>query len=479
MLRPGELGIGRVVTWMGHARGGTRRLLVFLGALAPFGASRLAAQAAHPAVLVISIDGLRPDYVLEADRYDLRIPTLRRLLREGSHATGVTGVTPTVTYPSHTTLVTGVAPARHGIYANATFDPLGKNAGGWYWYASDIRVPTLWDAATDAGIRTASVHWPVTVGARITWNIPEYWRAGTDDDRKLLRALATPGLLTRLERELGQYPLGTDGSVEADAARGRYAARLLESRRPGLMLVHLTALDHEEHASGPFSPASLTTLEALDSVVAGLIAAARHADGKPVVAIVSDHGFLPVDRELSLGVSLRAAGLISFATDTSSAPDDWSAAPWTAGGSVAVMLKDPADTAIRRRVGAMLDSLASDTTDGIAAVVDADSLRALGGFPGATYLVGLRRGFTSGSRTRGPLVAPSKVRGNHGYLPDVPEMRASFFIVGPGVPAGRSLGEIDMRDVAPTLARLLGIRLPRAEGRDVLRPSQARGPASH
>src|SRR5690349_25116499 len=98
-----------------------------------------AAQTRRTSLVMISIDGLRPDYVLQADRHGLRIPTLRALLRRGSYATGVRGVTPTVTYPSHTTLVTGVAPARHGITNNATFDPLGKNQDGWYWYSNDIR----------------------------------------------------------------------------------------------------------------------------------------------------------------------------------------------------------------------------------------------------------------------------------------------------------------------------------------------------
>jgi predicted AlkP superfamily pyrophosphatase or phosphodiesterase len=424
----------------------------------------------RPTVIVISVDGLRPDYVTRADHYGLRIPTLRRLLRKGSHATGVRGVTPTVTYPSHTTLVTGASPARHGILNNGTFDPMGKNGGGWYWYASDVRVPTLWDAARAAGIRTAGVNWPVTVGADLTWNIPEYWRANTDDDRKLLRALATPGLLTSLEQALGPYPAGADGSVEADRLRGRFAARLLETRRPGLMVVHLLSLDHEEHGSGPFSPASLTTLEALDSVVDIIAGAAARAGGGPaVVAVVSDHGFRPVNREVSLGVALRAAGWLTFASDTSSRPREWRAAPWTANGSVAVMLKDSSDTMLRNQVRRVLDSLAADTAHGIAAIVDADSLRALGGLPGAAYLLSLAPGFTTGTRTTGPLVAPSRERGAHGYLPDVPEMRAAFFIAGPGVPAGLSLGEIDMRDVAPTLARLLGVRLPTAEGRDVIR----------
>ncbi len=146
-----------------------------------------------PLLLMISIDGLRPDYVTAADAHGAKIPNLRRFLKEGAFAQGVVGVIPTVTYPSHTTLITGVSPATHGIFANTTFDPLRENQGGWYWYSEDIRVATLWDAAARAGLSTASVQWPVSVGARVTWNIPEFWRAGTPDDAKLLRAVVHAG----------------------------------------------------------------------------------------------------------------------------------------------------------------------------------------------------------------------------------------------------------------------------------------------
>jgi len=163
----------------------------------------MAAGQGEPSLLVmVSVDGLRPDYITAADARGAKVPHMRRFLKEGSFAEGVEGVIPTVTYPSHTTLVTGVSPAKHGIFGNLTFDPLRENQSGWYWYAEDIRVPTLWDAAARAGWTTASVQWPATVGARVTWNIPEFWRAGTPDDSKLLRASATPGLLAELEAEL-------------------------------------------------------------------------------------------------------------------------------------------------------------------------------------------------------------------------------------------------------------------------------------
>ena len=86
-------------------------------------------------VLMISVDGLKPEYVLDADAHGLKIPFLRGLLRDGTYARGVTGVWPTVTYPSHTTLLTGLSPAEHGIYNNLEFDPKSTFANAWYWYA--------------------------------------------------------------------------------------------------------------------------------------------------------------------------------------------------------------------------------------------------------------------------------------------------------------------------------------------------------
>src|SRR3984885_11675955 len=118
------------------------------------------------ALLVISIDGMRPDYVSAADRHGLKIPNLRRILATGAHASGVRGVLPTVPYPSHTTILTGVWPVKHHIYSDVVFDPLDRNLAGWMWYAQDIAVPTLWQAASKAGLVVGSVSWPVSVAAQ-------------------------------------------------------------------------------------------------------------------------------------------------------------------------------------------------------------------------------------------------------------------------------------------------------------------------
>jgi predicted AlkP superfamily pyrophosphatase or phosphodiesterase len=449
---PDRLGRMRLAQWV----------LLFAAVTFLAGAASAQQPVQKPLLLLISIDGLRPDYVTAADAHGAKVPNLRRFLTEGAFAQGVVGVIPTVTYPSHTTLITGAAPATHGILANTTFDPLRENRGGWYWYSEDIRVATLWDVAARAGLSTASVQWPVSVGARVTWNIPEFWRAGTADDAKLLRAVSTPGLLAELEPDLGPYPRAL--TPESDDQRTRYAAAILEKKRPNLLTLHLVSLDHVQHTTGPFSAETMATLERVDAAVGTLRAVAeRLAPGGAFVAVVSDHGFGKTTKQLNLHAEFRRVGLITVGGQ--GRVTDWKAMPWTAGGAIAIVLKDPADAATTAEVRALLDRLAADPAHGIDRVLDAAALRDRGGFPTAAFLVGLKPDWDAGSSLSGPLVGAPSVAGMHGHLPDLPDLHAAFFVVGPGVPAGRALGVIDMRDIATTMARRLGLALPAAEGR--------------
>ena len=435
----------------------------------------LARPTPAPSVVLISVDALSPRYVLEADRYGLRVPELRRLLAEGSHARAVAGVLPTVTYPSHTTIVTGVSPARHGILYNRPFDPLGRNDAGWYWYAEDIRVPTLWDAADHAGLVTSNVDWPVTVGAHIRYNIVQYWRTQTPDapdDAKLSRVLSTPGLLAEAEQALGPYPAGYFYTVDADRRRAAFSRWILETKHPRLHLAYFSGLDEEQHASGPGSPRALAALEQIDALIGELRAAAYKASaGKAVIVLVSDHGHSRTTRELRLNEALREAGLIGL--DDRGQPASWRAAAWGTGGCAGIMLKDPQDADARRRVAAILERLAATPDSLVQEVLDADQTRAAGGFSGAAFVVCAKPDARIGGGLERPVAGPGAPEGDHGHLAANAEMESSFFLAGPGVPAGRDLGRIDMRDIAPTLAALLRVPLPSAEGHDVLRPPRS------
>lgn len=432
-------------------------LAILLLGTAPFVAG------AAPLVLV-SIDGLRPDDLYANGKEAVALPNLRALVRDGSHARRVRGVLPTLTYPSHATLITGVSPSRHGIASNLTFDPEFKNQIGWYWYASDLRVATLWQAAKRAGRTTANVHWPVSVGAPVDANLPQIWRTGTPDDRKLLAALATPGLLPALEAELGAYPDGIDESVEGDERRVRFAARLFELRKPGFMTVYLAGLDHEEHRHGAGSAQAREALTRLDRAVGELIAALRRSDPGTVVALVSDHGFAPLQKDVNLFGAFIQAGLISV--DPKAQVTGWKAAVWPSAGSAAVVLRDPQDPEVRQRVAGLLRAIAADPANGVAEILDAQGIARLGGAQ-ADYMVLFKPGYQVGRDPSAPMLADNGYRGMHGYSPETEDMDAVFVVAGKGVPQ-RELGRIDMRDIAPTLARLMEAPLPDAEGRALL-----------
>lgn len=423
---------------------------------------------AQRALLLISIDGMHPDYVLAADKHHLKIPNLRRLVSEGSYAQGVRGVLPTVTYPSHTTILTGVWPAKHGIFDNVVFDPTGRNLDGWYWYAEDIRVPTLWEAASKAGYRVGSVSWPVSVGARgVSYLIPEYWRAMGPDDLKLERALSTPGLLSEFEKQLGPYVTSLDDAIHGDWMRTRYAEAIVRHKHARFLTVHLAALDHLEHASGPFTPPVLAALEEIDKMVGVLESAMRQESAAAGVCIVSDHGFARIDHQLNLRVAFVKAGLMTPNPHRTSlrapAVTDWKAEPWSSGGSAMVILKDAGDTATRASVAKLLHQLAADPANGIAAILDRREIAELGGAPAAEFWVDMKPGFSVGNAFEGPLVREITPGGTHGYSPTHPEMLASFILAGPGIRHGVNLGVIDMRSIAPTLAKFLGFAFPTAD----------------
>jgi hypothetical protein len=430
-------------------------------------ASHLLAQR-PPSVLMISVDGMRPDYVTHADEHGLKLPVLRSFLRDGTYADGVVGVFPTLTYPSHTTLVTGVWPAQHGIVNNQRFDPEREMDGAWYWYEGQIKVPTLWSAAHAAGLSTASVGWPVTAdGHDIDTLIPEYWRAKVGeptnpDDRYLMNALSRPdGEVERIaKRAATAYMDGNDTSPAGDEIKTLYALDILKERKPTFMTLHLSSLDEEEHLHGPFSTEANTDVERLDGMIGRLIQQERANDPNAVIVVVSDHGFATIDKMVNLGEAFVKAGLIHLSPDGANVVS-WQAQPWALGGMFAIMLHDPADTAVKQKVRALLQQLAGLPSNGIEDVLDAPAVARLGGVPEASFVVTLRKGYACGGSLRGDLVTeiPGR-RGTHGYNPQTtPEMRASFFATGAKIPRGRDLGIVDMRSIAPTIAHLLGITL--------------------
>lgn len=415
-------------------------------------------------VIIVSVDGLMPESYTKADEHGLKIPLMRQIMAEGAYSEGVESVFPTLTYPAHTTMATGTNPGTHGIVLNPAWDPMEKNKAGWRWYTEDIRVPTLWDVARARGLKTALVWWPVTVGAQANALVPEYWRASTPDDLKLWRALSTRSVFEELNK---RYPNFCGDCVlpnPPDARIADIATTIIETERPNLLMIHMPELDHVEHDYGPFSPAALGAIENADVQIARLVASAKKAGiwEHTALVILSDHGFAPVSHDVRPGVLMSSKGLITL--DKKNHIEDWKAVVLTSGASAYVYVKDPDDEATRKALLDIFEPLAGTEGSGIGRVLNHEQITAMGGDPEAFLALEAAKDFGMTYGYTGDYIEPSKVVGTHGYFPDQPAMRASLLVFGPSIGSVK-IADARLLDVAPTVARWLGLELEKAEGK--------------
>lgn len=431
----------------------------------------------RPSVLLVSVDALKPEFVFEQERLGVNLPHITRLFAEQglSAREGMKSVFPTFTYPCHQSMITGVNPAVHGTVNNGVFDPEGKHKGAWHWFVNQ-RVKTLWEAAKEAGYLVASVAFPTSVGAKGDFIAPEFWWDGSELDSRFIDAVSVPqGLISEMEREIGRYAGGLDLSDAGDEQRGKVALWVLEHKikplaaeRPFFMSAYFASFDESAHQNGVYSPQAARSLEKIDRMVGELVqSASEAAGGNLAVCLVSDHGSLDNTHNLSPNVLLKRAGLIE--TDGQGAVTGWRAYSQRAGGTAEIRLADSGDEEAEKKLSQVMRELESDPESGILEILTGEQARARGGFPEAAYVLVAKKGYELRDDIQGDYCRTRLTqKAQHGYSEEFEEMRASFFLTGPGIPAG-TIENVRLIDVAPTLAGIMGAELLQAEGRDLLK----------
>jgi predicted AlkP superfamily pyrophosphatase or phosphodiesterase len=411
-------------------------------------------------VVLISLDGF-PAQALGDPR--LPMPTLRKLMAEGTTAESMRPVNPTVTWPNHTAMVTGVSAASHQVLFNGTLvrRPDGS-AAIEPWLAKDqmVNSPTVYDLAYEAGLTTAQVDWVAIYKAKtIHWQFPENPDArGAIEGELVARRLVT-------EEQLEDFDHGASSAWQ-DEIWTDAAVDILKEHRPNLLLVHLLTLDNTNHEYRPGSNASFTAMALLDRHLEQILDAIKESGRlhQATVLIVSDHGFETVHNVIHPDAFLQKQG---FARNNGG-DAHISVSVLCEGGVALVYIND------RARKNEWLPQLRDlfGKLEGVDRVIGESEFTSLGlprpaqSNQGPDLVLTAKQDYQFENGTTGEVITRVPAgRGTHGFLNSDPAMQAVFLAWGAGIRKGSRIGPIDNIDVAPTIAKLLGLQMKTAQGR--------------
>jgi predicted AlkP superfamily pyrophosphatase or phosphodiesterase len=421
-------------------------------------------------VILISVDGLAGFY-LDDPRADLS--TLRDLAKSGARAEGLVCTFPTVTWPNHTTLVTGVPASKHGMLGNnyldrATGEKVALIPDPLFDKDEVVKSPTVYDVAHEAGLVTAGIVWPATRNAKtLDWTVPdmfgpEAWpQYGTRPWLAEMRAAGLP-----VDRH-GEWTRESGAGVKRDWLYTRMARHLFQHHPPNLLMIHLVEVDHVGHRDGPRSDNAYWSVSHADDRIRDIVEFAKlspHAD-KTTVVVASDHGFYPIEIDICPNALLRQEKLLEVNDGKLGAKRAYCVSQ--GGGCMVYVLDDEHRAEI-------VDKLAKQfaTVEGIESVIREDQFADYGlatreqDSRAPDLWLNAKSHYSFNDTHSGEVIQRrASPGGTHGYLPDQPEMWGTLVISGYGVKPGVKLGKVSNLDVAPTIARLLGVEMPSAEGK--------------
>jgi len=353
---------------------------------------------------VICIAGLDARFLAESPSR-VKIPNLRKLERNSFVAGGVVGVAPSDTVPSEFSLVTGVLPSEQAL--------------------------SLPDAAVKAGLKVAAVYWPNPGRSALAFNFPQTPQQSRDVAFDTVARKSSPvGVIDAIEKAAP----GFQKELWDDASSASAAIWLLQNRKADVIFVHLSDIDSEQRETGALGLYSRQALDNDDEMIGRILAAVPPG---MIVALVSGHGFENENYVVRPNVLVKGSH-VEVEDGLIGAPDR------AIADRLRQYMKDGHKHGIAREVPM--------------AEVKAKA-PALGKWVAA---FDTPQNYLATAEDQGPALGPGTHKGVAGLWPTRPGYRSVFLISGPSITAGKT-GEIDLLQVAPTLADAMGVRLPQAK----------------
>lgn len=418
-------------------------------------------------LIVISSDAM----VGEDLEYFETLPNYQRYLAGGARITNVSSIYPSVTFPAHVSMMTGMYPDRHGVFSNMQLIP-GSDPTPWQWNYDFIHCTDIFRAAKKCGKTTAAVFWPVTAyNPAIDYHIADNWALDGETTEDAFKRAGASDAVLEIVRKNRHLFLGAEREhPQRDEFGIACAADIIRAFSPDLLLVHPANIDGVRHESGVFGSHLKCALDSLDRWLGSICQAAEESGGidRYNIFIVSDHGQMDVRRNIGINVLFAENGLIRLAEDGSVA--DWDAWCLSNGMSAVVFLRDRQDETLKTKVADLLNRLLEEGVYGFSRVYTEEECRREERFGGEFSFVLETDGYTAfGDYYTRPLVRSLSNsdyrfgRATHGYLPQKGP-QPILLAKGPDIKENVTLSGSHIVNEAPTYAKILGAELPDTDG---------------
>lgn len=419
-------------------------------------------------MIVISLDavgGADFDYLKT-------LPNFKKFIKDATVCTNVKSVYPSITYPAHTTIVTGRTPDQHGIINNTKVQPQASSPD-WYWQRKYVKGTTLYDEAIKAGMTVAALLWPVTAKSAIQYNMPEIFANRPWSNQILTSLVNGSGLYQAVLNQKFSHLRDGKRQPELDNFVQQCLLYTLQQKRPDLTLVHFTDVDTHRHLYGVHAPQVTEALERHDARIGQIIFTLKKLGmyDETDVIILGDHYQKDVSKIVYPNHFLKEKGLLQV---EGRKVKSWKAISKNCDGCAYIYVKKGyahLEAALYR----MFSRLQNDPANGIARVLTRSEAAALGADSRCALMLEAAEGyyFLDEWRTFSENVIADErqkvtehgMRAVHGYLPDDPAYSTFFMAKGPGIVKNMRLSAMQLADEGPTMARLLGLDLGETSGR--------------
>lgn len=401
------------------------------------------------------------------------LPNYKKYLSNCSMVENVKAIYPSVTYPCHATMATGMYPNKHGITSNFDFEP-SIDPMPWNWFADKIKTDDIFTAAKKAGLKTAGVFWPVTGNhPDIDYLIAEYWTQNQNETlyNAFKRAGSDDNMLEIIDRHKDimverTHPMCDNFIVNC-------ASDILEEYKPDLFMIHLANIDDYRHKYGLFNEVVDKGIVEVDNWIGQIFRAAEKSKilDQFNFVLTSDHGQIDIKRTINLNNLLLEKGYLK--TDENNELLYWQVFCLGIGTSAHVYIRDKSDKSLYKEVESLLIALGEKGMYGFNQVFDEKYVVEKYNLSGDFSFVLETDGYTSfGSSWKLPLITNEVVedyrygKATHGHLPEKGP-QPFFLATGPGFKKNVRIKSANLVDGAPTYAKLLNIDLPDADGKPI------------